>query len=246
MKQGPIGLFDSGAGGLFVLENLRLAFPHEDFIFLADTAHFPYGEKSDQEIQRLALQCGQLLFQKGCKMIVVACNTATAYALELLKDALPIPVVGPIISAAEEAMKRTDNGKIGVLATKATVRSKIYEKLLDGYQPIICESPLLASLVQEGDLELLESALNIYMKPLIEAGIDTLILGCTHYPYVEQFLTQCSMNIVDSAKSFIATLALGKGTGHGDVEYIVTGEPLQSISLLQLKSVKKSFTFQNR
>ena len=227
-SKGPIGLFDSGAGGLFVLNNLIAAYPEEDFIFLADTANFPYGEKPNSMIELLARNCAKMLVDKGCRAIIVACNTASAFALDTLEKNFIIPIVGPIMAAAEEAKAKTKNGKIGVLATKATVRSKVYEKFLEGTQAIICESPLLAHLVQDGQLDLLESALHHYIFPMISAGVDTVILGCTHYPLVEKLLAPFNLQVVDSAKSFIPTLSPWMRKGGSSVEYIVTGSPLSS------------------
>ena len=224
----PIGLFDSGAGGLLVLKHLQAAYPLEDFIFLADTANFPYGEKSPDQIRALALQCGITLVERGCRAVVVACNTAAAYALDLLQEALPIPVLGPIYAAAREAAKATRNRRIGVLATQATVASGLYQTLLQDFDTTVIESPLLAQLVQDNQIDLLETALSHYLDPLLEKNIDTLLLGCTHYPHVEQFLEGHSLNIIDSSRCFIPDLVpLLKG--HTDT--IVTGTPLMILEV---------------
>lgn len=221
--KGPIGLFDSGAGGLLVLKHLKAAYPLENFIFLADTANFPYGEKDPETICTLALHCGKTLVDKGCRALVIGCNTAAAYALDLLQNELPIPVLGPINAAAREATLATQNGKIGVLATRATVRSNIYQNLLKNYDTMVIEAPLLAQLVQENQIDLLESALRHYLEPLLEKNIDTLLLGCTHYPHVEQYLKPFSLNIIDSSRCFIGDLAhLLKG----ETEILVTGPTL--------------------
>lgn len=230
----PIGLFDSGAGGLFVLNNLQQYYPLEDFVFLADTANFPYGEKSPEVIRQLALNCANTLIEKGCKAIVIACNTAAAYALDLLKERMGVPVIGPIEAAAKEAARVTKNGKIGVLATRATVKSGIYQTLLKEYNTHVLESPLLANLVQENQIDLLENALRQYVMPLLDLGIDTLVLGCTHYPYVEQFLKPYPLRIVDSARCFIPQVA---DVLRGHVEYLVTGEPLLFPTVAPQKSL---------
>lgn len=228
-----IGLFDSGAGGLFVLNNLREAYPEEDFFFLADTANFPYGEKEDAAIRLLALQCGKILERRGCSAVLVACNTATALGLDLLRSSLSVPVMGPIEAAAREAMAKTRNGKIGVLATVATVRTGIYQRLLSDYDTLICESPLLASLVEEAQIPQLGEALNRYVKPMLAQGIDTLVLGCTHYPFLENLLKGCPFTLVDSAKSFIPEVAHFISKGEGKVEIECTGKPVKYLAPCQ-------------
>jgi len=190
----PIGMFDSGVGGLTVLEECLVALPAEDFIYFGDTAWFPYGEKSRAELRRRATAIGEWLIEQGAKVIVVACNTATAAALEHLQQHLDIPVMGVMAPEARAAAQTTRNRRVGLLATAATVASGSYERMIHANDAGIAVTsvacPRLAPAIQEGigwDAEFVEMVRD-YTGPLREAQVDTVILGCTHYPMVEKVL----------------------------------------------------------
>ena len=190
----PIGMFDSGVGGLTVLEECLVALPAEDFIYFGDTAWFPYGEKSRAELRRRATAIGEWLIEQGAKVIVVACNTATAAALEHLQQHLDIPVMGVMAPEARAAAQTTRNRRVGLLATAATVASGSYERMIHANDAGIAVTsvacPRLAPAIQEGigwDAEIVEMVRD-YTGPLREAQVDTVILGCTHYPMVEKVL----------------------------------------------------------
>lgn len=190
----PIGMFDSGVGGLTVLEECLVALPAEDFVYFGDTAWFPYGEKSRAELRRRALAIGEWLIAEGAKLVVVACNTATAAALEYLQQHLDVPVMGVMAPEARAAAQTTRNRRVGLLATAATVASGSYERMIHandaGVAVTSVACPRLAPAIQDGvgwDDEIVEMVRD-YTEPLRAAGVDTVILGCTHYPMVEKLL----------------------------------------------------------
>lgn len=194
----PIGVFDSGIGGLTVLRHLLRLMPGEDFVYLGDTARVPYGNKSAETVRHYAAQCADFLERHNVKMIVVACNTASALALEVLRSEHAIPVLGVIEPAAAEAVRRTRSGSIGVIGTRATINSESYLRAISeaaGPRTLSIHSrpcPLLVPLVEEGWVEAPATRLIVeeYVRPLREAGIDTLVLGCTHYPILAPVLSQ--------------------------------------------------------
>ena len=184
----PIGVFDSGVGGLTVVREIIRNLPEERMIYFGDTARVPYGSKSKETILRYSRQIIRFLQRKGVKAIVVACNTASAFALEEVKKEMDIPIIGVIKPGAEVAVKATKNGRIGVIGTEGTVKSHMYKKLIqnhnDKIQVIEKACPLFVPLVEEG---LLKDSVTVemahrYLKDLKASHIDTLILGCTHYP----------------------------------------------------------------
>lgn len=187
----PIGVFDSGLGGLTVLRALLERLPAEDFIYFGDTARVPYGPKSPDTITRYALEDTLFLLQKGVKAVVVACNTVTASCLDLLVDYFKIPVVGVIEPAVRTALSATRTRRIGVIGTTATVNSQAYQKALlagaPGVEVHTRACPLLVPLAEEGWIDHPATGLVLeeYVRPLLTAGVDTLILGCTHYPVLE-------------------------------------------------------------
>lgn len=190
----PIGMFDSGVGGLTVLEECLVALPAEDFVYYGDTAWFPYGEKTPQELRARALAICRWLADQGVKLIVVACNTATAAALEYLQTQVEIPVVGVMGPESRAAAQTTRNRRVGLLATAATVASGSYERMIHandaGVAVTSVACPRLAPAIQGGagwDAELVEMVRE-YTEPLVAADVDTVILGCTHYPVVEKLL----------------------------------------------------------
>jgi glutamate racemase len=169
-----IGVFDSGVGGLTILDECLAQLPAEDFIYFGDTAWFPYGDRTDAELRSRAQQIAVWLIARGVKTIVIACNTATAAALTHLQTHLDVPVIGVMSSEAHAAVQTTRNRRVGLLATEATVRS----------------GPRLAPAIQNGDPfdERIVEMVKEYTAPLREEGVDTVILGCTHYPLVERLL----------------------------------------------------------
>lgn len=190
----PIGLFDSGVGGLTVLHALRSIMPNEDYLYLGDTARLPYGTKSPQTIRHYALQSTSILVHRKIKLLVIACNTATAAALPLLQEAFPfIPIIGVIEPSAQLACRSSPKGHIAVIATESTIKGGCYKETILHYRPDICvESlacPLFVPIVEEGwfDGPIVESIITKYLAPLFNnrptiEQPDCLILGCTHYP----------------------------------------------------------------
>ena len=190
----PIGMFDSGVGGLTVLEECLVALPAEDFVYYGDTAWFPYGEKSRTELRYRAQAIGEWLIAEGAKLVVVACNTATAAALEHLQQQLDVPVMGVMAPEARAAAQTTRNRRVGLLATEATVASGSYERMIlandAGVTVTSVACPRLAPAIQQGagwDDEIVDMVRD-YTEPLRVAQVDTVILGCTHYPMVEKLL----------------------------------------------------------
>ena len=192
--QAPIGIFDSGIGGLTVLQSIRELLPWESLFYLGDMARVPYGNRSPETVTRYALECGTFLWKRGVKLLVVACNTASALSLGALAQALPIPVVGVLQPAVQAALRKTTHGKIGVIGTEATIRSGAYERAIHALHPGIQvysqACPLLVPLIEEGWLEdgITRQVAQRYLAPLQARGIDTLILGCTHYPLLQPLL----------------------------------------------------------
>ena len=192
----PIGVFDSGIGGLSVLKHLVRQLPHERFVYLGDTARVPYGNKSAETIKTYARQCAAFLLQHDVKLIVVACNTASALALDVLRRELSIPVIGVIEPASRAAAAATTNGNIGVIGTRATIASDSYPRAISesATQRVLVQSqpcPLFVPLVEEGWLDEVATRMiaSEYLRPLIANHIDTLVLGCTHYPLLMPMLT---------------------------------------------------------
>ena len=198
-RERPIAVFDSGVGGLTVLHELLVSLPHEDFLYLGDTARFPYGDRSAAELEGFALQIADELLRRGAKLLVVACNSATAAALPALEahvaargDALD--VVGVVTPESQLAVEATHTGRIGLLATPATVASGAYARAVHASDPhvelVAVPCPDLAPIIQGGfpfDQRVVDTV-RAYCDPLREAAVDTVILGCTHYPLVAPML----------------------------------------------------------
>jgi glutamate racemase len=182
-----VGVFDSGIGGLTVLAAIRRQLPHEHYLYLGDTARLPYGTKSPETVARYALRAGRFLVKQNIKMLVVACNTASAAALHVLQAALPVPVMGVVLPGARVAAHRS-RGVVGVIATESTIASSAYSRAVLEQHPgarIISQAcPLFVPLAEEGwfDHEVTRVVAGMYLAPLVAAGVDTVILGCTHYP----------------------------------------------------------------
>ena len=205
----PIGIFDSGIGGLTVVKQLMHLLPNEQLIYFGDTARVPYGTKSKRLVQQYALEDANFLMQFDVKMIVIACNSASAAARELLQEKLDVPVLGVVSPGASAAVENTRNGKIGVIGTQATIGSNAYvraiNKLSDDIEVSGQPCPLLVPLVEEGwlDDQVTDLAIQKYLKDLLQADIDTLILGCTHYPVLEPNIQKAvgeTVRLIDSGK----------------------------------------------
>ena len=187
-KTAPIGVFDSGVGGLTVAREIMRNLPKEDIVYFGDTARVPYGSKSKDNIIRYSRQIIHFLKTKGVKAIVIACNTASALALETVKDEFDIPIIGVVEPGARAALEVTVNKKIGVIGTEATVRSSMYEKIIQGIDSevsVVAKAcPLFVPLVEEGfkKHQVTDEIIDYYLASLKKSDIDALILGCTHYP----------------------------------------------------------------
>jgi glutamate racemase len=183
----PIGVFDSGAGGLTILSALRRELPQENFIYMGDTFHCPYGTRSEAEIIELTLQANRFLIEQGVKLIVIACNTASQAALNTLRATFDIPFIG-VIPAVKPAARATKRGRIGVAATNQTVKAAYLRQLIDdfaeGIEVYAIGCPELVTLVEKGELEgqRVEETLRHALRPLLSKEIDVLVLGCTHFP----------------------------------------------------------------
>ncbi|MBV9009296.1 MAG: glutamate racemase [Verrucomicrobia bacterium] len=206
----PIGVFDSGIGGLTVVKALRDLLPRENIFYIGDTARVPYGNKSAETVERYALELAGLLLRENAKLIVVACNTVSSVAIPKLRAALPVPVIGVIEPGAHAAIALTRNRHVGVIGTRATIRSGAYENALRALNVHVrvssCACPLLVPLIEEGLLEdqLTDLTLARYLKPMMNDGIDTLVLGCTHYPLLAPAIARSLENavqLVDSARN---------------------------------------------
>ncbi len=210
MIERPIGVFDSGIGGLTVVAALRRTLPAEKILYLGDTARVPYGGKSPETVTRYSKEISDLLVEEGAKMIVAACNTASALAVPSLALSYPVPFIGVIEPGAAAAVLATHNGKIGVIATRATIASDAYGKAIRSLSADIevtaIACPLLVPLIEEGllDDEITRTMLRRYLEPLLRAGIDTLVLGCTHYPLLKGVIGRIcgkKVTLVDSAEN---------------------------------------------
>jgi len=188
MSSSSIGIFDSGFGGLTVMRAIRALLPHENIIYFGDTARLPYGTKSGETIVRYSEENAAFLIQQGIKVLVVACHTACSYALEKLQQKFDIPIIGVTTSAIEQVATLSPKGKIAILGTRGTIASGAYQNAIHKFFPAAEISPIacqmLVHLVEEGyiDHPLTEMAIKEYLHPLKNKEIDTLILGCTHFP----------------------------------------------------------------
>lgn len=185
----PIGIFDSGIGGSSIWKEIKALLPHENIIYLSDSKNAPYGEKTDQEIIDLSIKNTDYLLTQNCKLIVVACNTATTNAIKILRENYSIPFIG-IEPAIKPASLKTKTNIIGILATKGTLNSELFEKTANTLSNQISIKETigkgLVKLIEEGRIESIEmdKLLSSYTTPMIEKGVDCLVLGCTHYPYL--------------------------------------------------------------
>lgn len=212
MNSLPIGIFDSGVGGLTVLRAVRRRLPAERVIYLGDTARVPYGTKSPATIERYAVEDAAFLVEKGVKMIVVACNTASAMSRERLRAEFNVPLLSVLGPGARLAARMTRNGRIGVIATEATVESGAYERAIressgDRAVEIVSRAcPLFVPLVEEGETDspVARMMAEQYLAPMREERVDTLVLGCTHYPLLKHVIGETmgpEVVLVDSAEA---------------------------------------------
>ena len=215
MPERAIGVFDSGVGGLTVLRELRLQVPDEDLVYLGDTARVPYGTKSAPTVRRYAVEAARFLLEQQVKLIVVACNTASAVALETLAENFQVPIVGVIMPGARRALEVTRSGRIGVIGTEGTIRSQAYEREIlngrPGVSVFTAACPLFVPLAEEGwaDHKIACMAAEEYLRPLLEHNIDTLVLGCTHYPLLKRTLQNVvgdGVTLIDSAEETAKTV----------------------------------------
>src|SRR5438270_3240580 len=204
----PIGVFDSGIGGLTVVKALRDLLPNENIFYLGDTARVPYGNKSAETVERYAIELADMLMREDAKVIIVACNTVSSVAIPKLRKHVSVPVIGVIEPGAQAAIATTRNRHVGVIGTRATIRSGAYENALRALNVHARVSsracPLLVPLIEEGllDDKLTDQTIARYLDPMIADGIDTLVLGCTHYPLLAGAIGRAlgsGVELVDSA-----------------------------------------------
>lgn len=241
MSERAIGIFDSGVGGLTVVQRLLSALPHEHLIYLGDTARHPYGTKSAAVVTSYAIENTEFLVEKDVKLVVVACNSASAVALEALSKRFRVPVVGVIEPGARAAVAATRNRKVGVIGTEATIASGSYTRALHALDPGLeiytRACPLFVPLAEEGwvENEIAQQAVALYLASMRQSRIDTLVLGCTHYPLLAGAIAAHlgpGVALVDSAaetaREVSATLAargLARADGAGSASFFVTDVP---------------------
>ncbi|MFH2092329.1 MAG: glutamate racemase [Pseudomonadota bacterium] len=207
MQNNPLGIFDSGVGGLCVLKEIRRQLPGESICYFADSCNCPYGSRSEEDAYLLARKNIEFLLHQNCKLIVIACNTVTAVAIDHFRSAYPIPFVG-MEPALKPAALQTKSKKIGILATENTFKGRLfkqtYEKYASGIEVVVQPGFGLVELVEQGDLysEKVRHLLEKYLLPMLAAGVDTLVLGCTHYPFLIHMIQEIVGNrltIIDPA-----------------------------------------------
>jgi len=242
MVKSPIGVFDSDVGGLTLVGELFKSLPQEDIIYFGDTARFPYGSKSKEVVTRFSLDIANFLKAQKVKIIVVACNTASSFALSSLREKIDLPVIGVIEPSAQAAIDTTRNFKIGIIGTKGTIKSGAFEealKKIDRNIKVFSQKcPLFVPLVEEDWLDEPETSqiAEKYLSPLKDKGIDTLILGCTHYPPLKELLWRImgqEVSLIDTAeataKAVKRTLEeknlLRKGNRKAGYKFFVSDDP---------------------
>jgi glutamate racemase len=245
----PIGIFDSGIGGLTVGHAVMRRLPSERLIYFGDTARLPYGPKSPDTVQRYSLQIGGFLRAEGVKAIVIACNTATAHALPALRDALDVPVIGVVEPGARSAVAAT-RGQVGIIGTSGTIKSGAYERAIRALAPdvrvIARACPLFVPLVEEGwiDHPATRQVVETYLAPLQAERVDTVVLGCTHYPLLGPVIAQVmgpEVTLIDSAEATAQELEcllrdrglLAHPGDEPDHRFIASDDPLQFLQLGQ-------------
>jgi glutamate racemase len=237
----PIGVFDSGIGGLTVVKAMRKLLPNESIFYLGDTARVPYGGKSPATVERYSREMIEMLVAEDVKAIVIACNSASAVALPKIEGDFRVPIVGVIKPGAQAAVAATRNRHIGVIGTRATIKSGAYERAIHALDPKIDIAarpcPLLVPLIEEGWLkdEVTDRVIARYLEPLVRQGIDTLVLGCTHYPLLADAISgflQSKVTLVDSAKNCAKAVAelldresISGPKGNGALDVALTDAP---------------------
>jgi glutamate racemase len=246
----PVGVFDSGIGGLTVAQEVIRQLPHESVIYFGDTARVPYGPKSPETVQRYSREIAAFLTDQGVKSIVIACNTATAHALNVLRAEMEMPVIGVVEPGARAAVAATKQGHIGVIGTVGTIKSGAYERAIRALNPDVLITaracPLLVPLIEEGwtEHDATRVVLREYLEPLIAADIDTLVLGCTHYPLLKPLLREIlgpSVRLIDSAEETAAETARTLHDAHLEADaaaeptyrFIASDDPLMFLQLGQ-------------
>jgi glutamate racemase len=241
----PIGVFDSGVGGLTVFHALERALPAESMIYLGDTARVPYGTKSAETVIRYTLEAARFMLRQQVKMVVVACNTASSVAIEAMEKETQLPVVGVIEPGARRAVERSPAGRIGVIGTRATVASGAYKRAIQELRPdaeVLSQAcPLFVPLAEEGwtDGDITQRVAESYLEPFKRAEVDALVLGCTHYPLLRGVIGEVmgrEVVLVDSAESVArevgrklhdepALAGPGDDHGRGEHHFYVTDAP---------------------
>jgi glutamate racemase len=256
-----IGVFDSGVGGLTVVRELIRQLPSEDIIYFGDTARVPYGIKSKETVIRFSIEDILFLLKNEVKLITVACNTVSSVALPVIKNHFKVPIVGVLSPGVREAVYATRNKRIGVIGTKGTIKSRSYEneiKHLDPTVKVVSQAcPLFVPFVEEGWLvgEVVMSVARHYLKPLKKAGVDTVILGCTHYPLLKPVIREVmgkGVILIDSAKQvafevkkILSAEGMLNKKGKGKHKFFVSDNPEWFAGLAQrflgrkLKNIKK-------
>lgn len=245
----PIGVFDSGLGGLTVAHAIMRRLPNESIVYFGDTARVPYGPKSPDTVRRYSREIAAFLLEQGVKGIVVACNTATAHALPMLRQELRVPVLGVVEPGARAAVRATRSGRIGVIATEGTIRSGAYERAIHEASPsatitaLAC--PLFVPLVEEGwtDHEATRLVAREYLSPIRRHGVDTLVLGCTHYPLLKPLIAGVvgpSVQLIDSAEETAADtermlreFGLWSPGSEASYRFVASDDPQQFLGLGQ-------------
>jgi glutamate racemase len=240
-KHNPIGVIDSGIGGLTVLQKIIEVLPRENTVYLGDTARAPYGTKSTETVLRYSFENTEFLIEKDVKLVVVACNTSTAVALDQLRDKLEVPIIGVIQPGVKRALNASKKKKVGVIGTEATIQSGAYTRALRAEDPGVevysRACPLFVPLAEEGwtDNAVVEMTVKAYLGSLRQSGIDTLILGCTHYPLLKKAIRKfmgSGVTLVDSAEevakivgALLKKTSLARKTGKGTHSFFVTDTP---------------------
>ncbi|MEP6999672.1 MAG: glutamate racemase [bacterium] len=248
-RDAPIGVFDSGLGGLTVAHAIMQQLPGESLVYFGDTARVPYGPKSPETVRRYSHEIAAFLLEQGVKAIVVACNTATAHALPMLEDELDVPVIGVVGPGARAAVRATKSGHIGVIGTAGTIRSGAYVRAIHAESPdatvtaLAC--PLFVPLVEEGwsDNEATRLIATEYLTPLVQERVDTLVLGCTHYPLLKRVIGETigrSVRLIDSAEEtaadtrrMLAENDLASSASTGSYRFVASDDPEQFLALWQ-------------
>jgi glutamate racemase len=238
----PIGFFDSGEGGLTVMREVARLLPGEDLIYACDTAHFPYGPRPMSEVRRFFLTFMDFFAAQDCKLVVVACNTATAAALDLLDSgSLPVPAIGVVQPGARAAAAISRSGRIGVAATQGTCASGIYPRMIRQYRPdgqvVQQPCPILVIRAEEGVISGPEVRAEVErcLRPLMDFGMDTLVLGCTHFPHMEAVIADVvgpGVTLIDPGLATAAEVAYrlqaegdARTDGMGERRFYTTGDP---------------------